>query len=287
METKHKEFQISAIESPRHSDRFVCHSRKSSAPTVCSPEYRPTSSGSGCDDNGLESVEIDLPLSSSESFNESARKTKNLQGQNSLDCTNVAEIKLVSSDSGTQTSAVPFAGPSVDTISTEEKCLRYILANRQSSYMDFLKVAREWRRGIEPVHTDFSESHLAPTSKRQYSSGWKKFVNYIHTTRPNSVTVNTCVGFFKHLHEKGLASTTVCNVKSQITKAIWEGFGIDFGVSPFDTIKKACARLRSDPPPKKISWSLNKVLERAVKIPVNCSNLSLVTKKLAFFGLSS
>ena len=68
-----------------------------------------------------------------------------------------------------------------------------------------------------------------------------------------------------HLHEKGLASTTVNNVKSQISKAIWEGFHIDFGVSPFNTIKKACARLRSDPPPKKISWSLNRVFEEAAK----------------------
>ena len=87
-------------------------------------------------------------------------------------------------------------------------------------------------------------------------------MNFIHDTRPNKVTVNTCLGFLKHLHDKGLVSTTVCNVKSQISKAIWDGFRINFGASPFDNIKKACARLRSDPPPKKISWSLNKCLRK-------------------------
>ena len=139
METRHLEFQPSAIESPRHSDRSICHTRKPSTPTVCSPKCRPTSSGSGCDDNGLESVEINLPLSSSEIIVESLRKTKNIQRQVCLVSTNVAEIQLVSSDSGTQITAVPLVAPSVDTVSSEEKCLRFNLANRQSSYMDFLK----------------------------------------------------------------------------------------------------------------------------------------------------
>ena len=50
----------------------------------------------------------------------------------------------------------------------------------------------------------------------------------------------------------------------------------------FTNIRKACAMLRPDPPPKKIEWSLSKVLEKAAWIEVNCKYLTTQTRKTAF-----
>ena len=123
-----------------------------------------------------------------------------------------------SGDSGAQTISDELAGPSVDTVSAGEECLRFLLASRESMYMDFMRLASELRDEIQPVNTNFSEGYLADSSQNQHSYGWKKLIKYLHDNDTKVVTKDTCLSFLYHLHESGLAASTVNTIKSQITK---------------------------------------------------------------------
>ena len=85
----------------------------------------------------------------------------------------MAEKQLVPSDAGTQTN--PHPAPSTDTHSDspEKVCIRFILDNRESTFMDFMLLARKLNKGMEHENTIFSESHKKTSSQKQYNSSWK------------------------------------------------------------------------------------------------------------------
>lgn len=100
--------------------------------------------------------------------------------------------------------------------------------------------------------------------------------------QPKTIDIDSCVSFFRHLHDSGLAATTINTLKSALTVPIKYGFNILWNQEPFENISKSCAKLRPNPRPKPINWSLPKVLEAASDIGVECSDVNVQLKKTAF-----
>ena len=64
---------------------------------------------------------------------------------------------------------------------------------------------------------------------------------------------------------------------------LWTAFGLDMNDYLFSKIPKACAKLRpAPPPPRDVSWSLNKVLHFASNIDNNTADPHLLIRKTLF-----
>ena len=223
-----------------------------------------------------------LPVSTSKSFVESSTQTSLFQGDSSSDSSQLAQEQLVPTTSGTQLMSGSAAGASAVSTSTEEDCLRFIMANQESSAHDFLRFALDRRKGIGPEEVDFIEKYKKLSTTRQYNSCWKHWVSFLHEHRPSSISWNFCISFFISLHKKGLASTTISSYKSALSRPMFYGFNIDFDSDLFNKIPKACSNINPDPPPKPISWSLGKVLQFASAIDVQDTSLRLLLGKTLF-----
>ena len=263
-------------------DRSVRHDREPSTSAVCSPEPRPSGSGSGCDGIRLEPVGEHLLISPIQHVDGSPRQAQDIQGESSHNSSTMAEEQLVSISSRTRSQAG--AHPTTDTQSASAKpdCLRFILEDEQASRADFLKLALGRDVGLSEENVTFLEGDTRRTTKRQYQSGWKKWTTYVREQNPQNISIDFCVSFFKSLHDSGLASSTINSIKSAITVPVKAGFGIELNQGLFNRIPKSCSNQRPKEPPKEIKWSLEKVLEKAASIGVDCKDLTKQTRKTAF-----
>ena len=245
-------FLLHPDNSAESTNRLICHGREPSVASIRLPECRPPSSGNRRSVSELEPVASDLPLPPSEPLIESARKTEDLQRESGPSGTNVAEKQLVSASAGTQTETLTPPSTETHSDSAATKCLRFLMDNRESTYLDFLLLAKKLCKGVERENALFQESYLLSSSMRQYNSSWKKWKAYVYKKEPKSIDLNFCTGFLKHLHDSGLAAS-IGTIKSQLTKPVLVAFGVDMSKDDFTNIRKACARLRTDPPPRKLS----------------------------------
>ena len=183
-------------------------------PTLGLPECRPLSSGNRRSVNELEPVASDLHIPASEPSPESVRKIEVIPREGGISGPDVAKKQLVSTDAGTQTETHPSSSTETHSDSATEQCLRFIMDNRESSYLDFMLSAKKLKMGMERENTLFQESYKTDSSNRQYNSSWKKWKKYVWEIQPKVINTNFCVGFLKHLHDSGLAASTIGTIKS-------------------------------------------------------------------------
>ena len=264
------------------ADRPICNVGQSSTSTVCSPERRPSSSGNRRNVLGLEPVGEHLSLPASKTFIESSSQTPNFQGSGGLGCSSVAEEQLVSTNNRTQAQDDSSLPADAVPNSTGEACLRFILDDGKASFDDFLVLAMGRDLNLSEDNIRFSEKYKAFTTHRQYDSWWKKWVLFVRSKQPAKITLDFCISFLRHLHEGGLASSTLNSLKSAISVPIKHGFGINLSDDIFQKVVKACAKSRPKLPKQPPSWSLAKVLEKAASIGLDCTDLTLQLRKTAF-----
>ena len=148
--------------------------------------------------------------------------------------------------------------------------------------MDFLEFALLRGEGVEGESTRFVESYKRGSTKRQYDSSFKKLVAFIHRVKPERMTLNLAIAFFKSLHDQGLAPGTISTTKSALRKIFRYGFKIDLNDDLFASIPKACAMLNPREAPGEISWSLNKVLRFASELDHSSASYILLLRKTLF-----
>ena len=68
---------------------------------------------------------------------------------------------------------------------------------------------------MDEVNVRFAEQNKTANSRKQYDSSWKKWTVYIKENKSTKITSNYVFTFFRKLHEKGLALTTITTIKSQ------------------------------------------------------------------------
>ena len=197
---------------PIHSDpgsrspsRPLRNSGEPSTPIICSPQHRPTSSGSGRSVHELEPMGENLHLPSHESHDESPRQTEDVQGHGRSGSPTVAQEQLVPSSPPDETSTGTSPGTGTNPVSTEQACLSLIIANPTITLDRFVQFAMGRHYNMKEENVVFLEKYKALSTKRQYESNWKKWMAYVTTHKPTQITVDFCVSFFRSLHDKGLA----------------------------------------------------------------------------------
>ena len=262
--------------------RPVCNVDEPSTADLHCPERRPGRGRDGRSINRVESVEENLHVPASQPSDEGAGQTENFSGNSSHSGSPMATKQLVSTGSGNE----PQTGSPTDTspqpVSTEEACLSFILANPEASLVDFLEIALGKRRKVQPVNVKFTEDGKALTTHRQYQSWWKRWMAFVTEQQPQSITEDFCLSFFRSLHEEGLAASTLKSLKSAISKPIRYAFNVDLTDDLFANAMKACSRRRPAPRPTSISWSLDKVLEMAATIELDCRDVTKQLRKTVF-----
>ena len=282
MGTRQKLVLLHIDSSPRSSSRLVCDELQQQASDIHLSQSGSGGCGDRCDVPRLESLGSHLPISPNQSSSEGAEQAPHLPRDGCSGGPQMAQEQLVSPGFGTETAPCSSAGPSTYSGSTEEDCLRFILADVQPSANDFFAYALEKRKGIQPHNTRFLEEYKKASTDRQYQSNWKKWASYVRLHRPSAITPDFCVGFFKHLHDSGLAASTITSLKSSLRRAVNYGFNVDFCDDIFEKIPKACANLRPSAPVKPITWSLARVLDFASSIDNGQTTLPLLLKKTLF-----
>ena len=144
------------------------------------------------------------------------------------------------------------------------------------------------RLNVDRVNALFTEEYKKVSTVRNYDATWVHFVACVHTHRPDVISINFCIAYFRFLHDSGLAPATINSEKSDLFTPIWYGFNIDFKMDLFCNIPKSCAALNPSAPLKPISWSLSKVLDLAVSIDnESCDVKKLSQKCLCLLALAS
>ena len=264
------------------ADRSVRNVGQPSAPTVCRPERRPSCSRDGRLVLGLEQVAEHLPLPPCETSVQSPPQAEVLQGDSGHCSSFVAKEQLVSASHRTPAQTGPAPTADTQSDSTSEACLRFIMADGEASFDDFLVLAMGRRKEMSEDNVRFSEMYKTLSTHRQYQSWWKKWVAYVRSKKPEVISLDFCVSFLRSLHEDGLASSTITSLKSGISVPIRYAFNVDLSEEVFQKTVKACARLRPKQPKRPPSWSLAKVLEKAASISLDCKDLTLQLRKTAF-----
>ena len=274
--------------SSRSSSRPVRDRIQSQAPMLRSSKSGPPSVRDRRPVSRLEPMVKHLPIPTNKLFAESSAQTENLQGEGSLNSPGMAQKQLVSSSYRTETQSIPDPESNTRTDSTNEDCIRFILANKSIGFMDFMKFAANKRFLIEPDNISFTESDKSESTIRQYDSAFRKLSTFIHKEQLSKMSINAALSFFRSLHQSGLASATIATIKSALVKIFAYGFGINLNDLCFSSIYKACAKQRPSIRPNMLSWSLNKVLRLASGIHnENCSYQLLLRKTLFLTALAS
>ncbi|XP_068247350.1 uncharacterized protein [Palaemon carinicauda] len=270
------------------SDRSLRNERQQSTSSICGPVRGPQGRSGGCHVTGLEQMVQDIPVPSPQPSAESPLQTENLQRDSGPSGSQVALEQLVPPGPGAAAHADPPPGPSSLSASTEVNCLRFITESQGPSSHDFLSLAVKKRFGISKKSLDFLEEYKTESTRRQYESSWRKWVSFVKAKNPTEITIDFCMSFFIHLHGQGLAANTITTCKSALTRPLLYAFQIDLSSNIFNKLPKACARLRPAPPPKPISWSLDKVLHFASNLDNDSCPLKDLTQKVIFlFALAS
>ena len=223
-----------------------------------------------------------LPLPPSKTFVESSTQVENLPGDSGDNSSFVAKEQLVPAGhrTPTQTGSSPTADTQSD--STSEACLRFIMDDGKASFDDFLVLAIGSRKKVSEDNIRFSELYKSLSTHRQYQSWWKKWVAFVRSEKPTSISLDFCVSFIRSLQASGLAASTITSFKSGISVPIRYAFNIDFSDEIIQKTVKACARLNPKQPKQPPSWSLAKVLDKAASIPLECKDLKVQMRKTAF-----
>ncbi|XP_068229258.1 uncharacterized protein [Palaemon carinicauda] len=238
---------------------------------------------------GLEPLEEDLPISTSESSNESIAQTTLLPGDSGLSSTSLAKEQLVSSPPRAETPTLPDSIPQTNPSNSNTDCVRFLKDSQNPNFVDFMKFAAHKDANIDPENVLFIEADKRDSTIRQYDSAVKKLAGFLknsdHHTR---MTPNLAISFFRFLFDKGLAASTITTIKSALKKIFLVGFNINLADSYFSSIPKACARLRPLDRPQKVSWSLNNVLKLASDTDnESCSYITLLRKTLFLSAMAS
>ena len=191
----------------------------------------------------------DLHLSPSESAHESTGQTQDLQRDSSHSSASMAKEQLVPIGVGTQTQTGAPSTSGTDTSSTAQICLRTLLNDEQITFASFLQLSMGLSLGLSPSNVQFREISKRVSTRKQYQSDWKKWMCYVRKEKPSEITIDFCFSFLRHLHDMGLASSTITSIKSALTKPLEYGFGISLNNDIFNKVPLACANLRPDPPP--------------------------------------
>ena len=194
----------------------------------------------------------------------------------------MAQEHVVSANAGAKTKNDPTPSTSADSDSTATNYLRFLLDNEAPSLDDFVHLAMDVRLGIQKQNYDFINSYKKKSTENQYRSSWKKWVEFVQLKSPTCINMDFCISFFKSLHDRGLASSTINSVKSSLTVPINTAFGINLNSDLFNKIPKACAQLRPSIKSPPISWSLGKVLDYASSIDNESADLKLLLRKSIF-----
>ena len=263
METGSKILPMGPSEGTLPRDRPVCDITESSTTTVCSPQSRPSGGSNGRSLSRLESMELNLSISPNQPSPEGPSQAPLIQGSNSVNSPPMVQEQLVPSPDGVGTQTLPIPEPYSDPEGANQDCVRFLLDHEKVSFMDFLRFAALRRYGIEQANINFSEAYKRDGTNRQYESHFKKLVSFIRSTKPECMTLNTSLNFFRSLFESGLSSNTINNVKSALVKIFAYAFDINVNSIHFNTLSRSCAALKPAESPMSISWSINKVLRLA------------------------
>ena len=141
------------------------------------------------------------------------------------------------------------------------------------------------RLNVDRVNALFTEEYKKVSTVRNYDATWKHFVAYVHTHRPDVISINFCIAHFRLLHDSGLAPATIDSKKSDLITPIWCGFHIDFKLDLFCNIPQSCAPLNPSAPPTPIWWSLSKVLDLAASIDNESCEVKKLSQGASFFWL--
>ena len=87
--------------------------------------------------------------------------------------------QLIPTGSGVEPQTGPPTNTSPQSVSTEDACLSFILANPEISLADFLEIALGKRRKVQPVIVQFMEDGKALATHRQYLSWWNKWMAFV------------------------------------------------------------------------------------------------------------
>ena len=196
-----------------------------------------------CITTGLEPVEEDISLPTSQLPHEGSPQAEILQGQSGSCSPRLAKEQLVPSSAGTATPPPSASQPDFDTGSPNQDCISFVLANESLGFMDFLKFAAKRRFGIEAANIDFTEADKSESTIRQYNSAFKKLLSFIHKEKPKEMDTNLAISFFRSLHESGLAASTVTTTKSALAKIFYYAFDMRLNDLCFLSIARSCARL--------------------------------------------
>ena len=103
--------------------------------------------------------------------------------------------------------------------------------------------------------------YLQPFSQAQYNSAWSKWISFLKSLRPPTMSHDVVMSFFRHLFEDcNFAPSTIATYKSALVHPLSTGFGIDLNTIDDSMLFRALNRRRPRPPPSHITWSLDKVL---------------------------
>ena len=282
-------FPLDPIQDPESPGGFVCHQIESQASLLRSPKPGPSGLCLGRPDSRLESMGEDLPLSPCQSPDESPTQAQVVSGKSGPGSPQMAQEQLVPVADGTQVVSNPPSQPSSNAESTNENCISFILANPKLTFMEFIEFVNSKAKQITPINTCFTNQDKGESSLRQYTSNYSKFFSFIREHKPQRMTIDLAISFFRELFDKGYAPSTITSIKSSLHKPFLRAFNIDTNGPDLSSIPKACARLRpSDNSTDMLPWNLNKILESASQVDnLHCDYLTILRKTLILVALAS
>ncbi|XP_066937409.1 uncharacterized protein [Macrobrachium rosenbergii] len=166
--------QLDLPTSSGSGGRFVRNQSQQQAPSLRSSQPGPSSSFHRRNVIGLEQVEGDLSVPSSELVVKGPSQTEDVQGSSSSSGSLLAKEQLVSSSTRTETSPHPNPQSETNTSSTNSDCVSFLKNPKCPGFVDFMKFAAQRDANVDPVNTMFLESDKRASTLRQYDSAIKK-----------------------------------------------------------------------------------------------------------------
>ena len=137
--------QTCSTESSEPGSRPLCNPPEPSITPLCSTEPRFSGHSYGRALSGLESVGVNLCVSSFQSPDESIRQASIIQGQGSSSSPPMAEEQLVPTPDGVGTQTVEYSKSTFEPDGANQDCVRFILDHKGIDFMDFLRFAAQRR----------------------------------------------------------------------------------------------------------------------------------------------
>ena len=168
-------------------------------PCYVTPDIDPRAIATDVFFNRLEQVDEHLPVSPDKHFVEGSPETENIQGGGSPSGSPLAQQSLVPDPRGSKPIPGPSNEPSTITGDQRREDLRILLSDIPPLYLDYL--TKTLGRSFSKQNVEIMRDYLQPFSQAQYNSAWSKWISFLVSLRPPTMSHDVVMSFFRHLFE--------------------------------------------------------------------------------------